>query len=340
MGEPDTTKDLSAEEKAAIKAEIEENFEDAVESEENGPDGSGNWPVTAEEVSIIRAELACEYPDDFKYFSDAYITSVASKPYSKDMTIRRPLEYSTEKLMGVMKWRAETGVTELLDRLKLANGPESAPEAVAQPEQLRLGKAMVTALNCGGCYFHGLTKSGKPVLWVRTNRLPWYPDVDALIKCLILLADTGISLMPKQTTDFVCVAETASPPPPHPTFLISLLKSLIRGYPDRLNNLVSAPTSSIMQVVMKLVLPLMPNRLANKFFFLGADEAVEKMKELLLNGEDDIPTFFGGKCDHDKYYPDEYESPNRGQGTLKFDYYGMVERLKEAKENFEATHKD
>lgn len=306
--------------------------------EDAGPDADGNWAVSAEELSVIRAELACEFPDDYQYMSDAYVTSVASKPYSKDMSVRRPLEYSTEKLSNVLKWRKESGATELLERLSLANGPDSAPEAKSNPEALAKGKALVAALNCGGCYWHGLTKDGKPVLWVRTNRLPWYPDVDALIKSLVLLADTGISLMPKQTTDFVAIAETSSPPPPHPTFLISLLNSLIKGYPDRLNTLVSAPTSSIMQVVMKLLLPLMPNRLADKFFFIGSEEAKEKMAEMLLNGEDDIPTFFGGTCDHDKYYPDLYYCPNRGKGSLKFDFFGMVDRLKEAKEEYEATH--
>ena len=59
--------DLSSEEVANAKAEIEEEFEDAVENTETGPDASGNWAVTAEELSILRAELACEYPDDFQY---------------------------------------------------------------------------------------------------------------------------------------------------------------------------------------------------------------------------------------------------------------------------------
>merc|ERR1712232_1356850 len=92
------------------------------------------------------------------------------------------------------------------------------------------------------------------------------------------LADTGISLMPKQTTDFVVIAETSSPPPPHPTLLVSLLNSLVKGYPDRLRFLVSAPTSSIMQVVMNLLLPLMPNRLADKFSLLEMKELSKKWK--------------------------------------------------------------
>merc|ERR1712032_937434 len=117
----------------------------------------------------------------------------------------------------------------------LANGPESAPEAVEDPERLAKAKGMVNSLNSGSLYWHGLTKDGRPVLWIRTNRKPWYPDVDAEINCLILLADAAIRRMPEGVTDFVCVAESSYPPPPNPTFMIRLLKSLVQGYPDRLN---------------------------------------------------------------------------------------------------------
>jgi hypothetical protein len=290
--------------------------------------------VTKDELSIIRAELATEYPDDFQYFSDSYILSVASKPYSKDPTIRRPLEYSQEKLSHVMAWRAEAGAVDMEDLVTLANGPESAPEAVEDPDRLVKAKALATSLNTGSMYWHGYTKDGRPILWLRTNRKPWYPDVDADVNALILLADAGIKAMPNQVTDFVCVSESSYPPPPNPTFMIKMLKALVRGYPDRLNLLLSAPVSSIVQFVMNLLLPLMPGRLASKVVLLGTEEVKDKLTALLQNGEDDIPTFFGGPINHDQYYPEEGKCPNRGQGSLKFDYFGMMERLAKAKEEF------
>lgn len=86
---------LSEEEAAkaqqAVSSEADE-FQDALEDDE--VEGDGNFTVTDEELSIIRAELASDFPDDYKYLSDAYILSVASKPYSKDPSIRRPLEVS------------------------------------------------------------------------------------------------------------------------------------------------------------------------------------------------------------------------------------------------------
>merc|ERR1712232_1071620 len=177
-------------------------------------------------------------------------------------------------------------------------------------------------------YFHGLTKDGKPILWIRTNRKPWYPDVDAELNALCLVTDAGIKNMPEGVTDFVCIAESSYPPPPNPTFMIKLLTALVKGYPDRLALLMSAPVSSIVQFVMNLLLPLMPGRLANKIKLLQLNEVTEKMGEdVLLNGEDDIPSFFCGKSDHDKLYPEEYYCPNRGEGSLKFDYYGMIKRL-------------
>merc|ERR1711971_108272 len=139
-------------------------------------------------------------------------------------------------------------------------------------------------------------------------------------------------------TDFICVSESSSPPPPNPTWVIKMLKALVKGYPDRLNMLFSAPVSSIIQFVMNLLLPLMPGRLASKVILLDSEAIKPKLKELLYNGEEDIPTFFGGPCNHDQFYPDESYCENRGQGTLKFDWYGMVERLENAKKEFETKN--
>ena len=86
--------------------------------------------------------------------SDAYVKSVASKPYSKDPTIRRPLEYTMEKLTHVMEWRESAGAPEMEELVNLANGPETAPEAVEQPEKLTKAKALAVSLNNGSLYWH------------------------------------------------------------------------------------------------------------------------------------------------------------------------------------------
>mmetsp|Transcript_33323 Transcript_33323/g.38609 ORF Transcript_33323/g.38609 Transcript_33323/m.38609 type:complete len:345 (-) Transcript_33323:197-1231(-) len=325
---------LSAEESAKAKAELGvDDFQDAVE---DVGDGVNTFDVSVEEMSIIRAELACEFPDDYKYLSDAYIESVASKPYSKDMSIRRPLEYSIEKLSDVMKWRDENGTPTLKDMVKIANGPSNAPEATENYQHYERCKAVTTALNNGSLYWHGLTKEGHPILWIRCNRKPWYPDVDADIKALIILADIGISCMPKNITDFVVVSDSTSPPPPIPTFMIELLKVLVKGYPDRLHLLASAPVSSIIQFVMKLLLPLMPGRLSTKIHLSDVEGIREKLEKILPNGKDDIPTFFNGPVNHDEFYPDESYCSKKGPGVLKFDFYGMIERLEKARDDFEA----
>lgn len=73
--------------------------------QQSAVDVETTFDVSKEELSIIRAELAGDFPDDYLYLSDDYILSVASKPYSKDPTVRRPLDYSTEKLKDLLKWR-------------------------------------------------------------------------------------------------------------------------------------------------------------------------------------------------------------------------------------------
>lgn len=311
---------VSAEEVENARAEIAEEILD-------GDVAEGEFEVTQEEMSILRAELACEFPDDYTYLSDDYIKSVANKPYSKDPTIRRPLEYTTEKLTQVMEWREQHGVPDFEGLVRLANGPETAPEAVEDPARLAKAKAMATSLNNASLYWHGFTKEGKPVLWIRCGRKPWYPNVEAEVNALILIADAGIRCMPRGVTDFVVVSDSYSPPPPVPSFTINVLKALVRGYPDRLSVLLSAPVGSIIQFIMNLMKPLMPGRLAGKVVLKDVGEARALLTEWLQGGEADIPTFFKGTTDHDQYYPEEGASKVKGQGNLKFDYFGMVERL-------------
>lgn len=333
--------ELSSEEaqkaKDMVGAEKDDDFKDAMEDDD--VDTAKVFEVSSEELTIIRKELETQFPDDYTYLSDAYILSVASKPYSKDPTKRRPLEYSMEKLTNVMEWRAQEGAPDMEAMVKLANGPADAPDAVENPEKLAKAKALATALNYSGLYFHGLTKDGLPVLWVRSNRMAWYPDVDAQCNALITLVDAGVRAMPEGVTEFICISDSSYPPPPNPTFLIKMLKALVKGYPDRLNALLSAPVSSVIQFVMNLLLPLMPGRLASKVVLLDLEGVRNKLKDILMNGEEDIPTVFGGPCDHDKLYPEESNAENRGSGTLKFDYFGMVERLENARKEFEANKK-
>jgi len=332
-----SAKELTAKEvekaKAEISAGVEDEFEDAVDGKEK------TYEVTPEEMSIMRAELACEFPEDYDYLSNDYVMSVASKPYSKDPTVRRPLEYTMEKLSAVMAWRQESGAVDMRDMLDLANGPETATDAVEDPDRLTKAKALAASLNYGSMYWHGLDKMGRPVLWIRCNRMPWYPDVEAQVNALILLADTGIRAMPKGVTDFVVVSDSNSPPPPNPQFMINVLKALVRGYPDRLSMLLSAPVGSIIQFVMKLLIPLMPGRLASKLALEDLENGKAKLRELLLNGEDDIPEFLGGTAKHDDLFPTEGYCPNRGKGNLKFDFFGMEERLIKQVEQFLASKK-
>lgn len=61
---------MSTDEINKAKEEIyedEDAFEDAVEEGVNEADHNGNFEVTAEEISIIRASLACEFPDEYDY---------------------------------------------------------------------------------------------------------------------------------------------------------------------------------------------------------------------------------------------------------------------------------
>jgi len=145
-----------------------DEFADALE---DGSPDDRTFEVSPEELSIIRGELACSFPDDFNYLSDAYVLSVASKPYSKDPTIRRPLDYTMEKLSAVMEWRQEIGAPDMESLIELANGPDSAPDALEDPDRYTKAKAMASSLNYAAMYWHGVDKEGRPILWIRCNRM-------------------------------------------------------------------------------------------------------------------------------------------------------------------------
>ena len=57
--------------------------------------GEETFDVTDEELQTLKQHIANKFPGtDADYLSDAYIRSVASKPYSNNMSIRRPFEVS------------------------------------------------------------------------------------------------------------------------------------------------------------------------------------------------------------------------------------------------------
>lgn len=293
------------------------------------------FPVSKEELATIRSSLAESFPSDASYLSDDYILSVASKPYSKDPTIRRPIEYSTSKLIDLLTWRKDNA-THLQDLLKMAQDPlaENSPAALADPETFEKAKALAVSLNYGSMYWNGLDHAGRPILWIRTNRMPWFPDAEAQVNALILLADAGISAMPKGVTDFVVLSDSNSPPPPNPQFLMSLLSALVKGYPDRLNLLISCPVGTIIQSVMKLLMPLMPGRLFQKFVLIGEEEAQERLSKIMDGGTDNIPTFMPqGTKDHDTMFPEGGADP-KDDRVLRFDYDGMIEKLKKDIDTF------
>ena len=147
------------------KSDIQNAAAEEVDSEQT-------FEVSQEEVSIIKADLALDFPEDYSTLSTTYISSVASKPYSKDPSIRRPIEYSTKKLKDVLKWRADHAVG-LQDSYAIVSGKEEHDAAAdsASAERVTKAKALATSLNYGSMYWHGLDKEGRPVLWIRTDRM-------------------------------------------------------------------------------------------------------------------------------------------------------------------------
>lgn len=148
---------------STAKSSESDDFKDAVEEE---VESEKTFDVSLEEISIIKAELASDFPEDYSSLSSDYIKSVASKPYSKDPNVRRPIEYTTQKLKDLLKWREDNAVG-LQDLYAIISGKvEDAPDA-----RVTKAKALAVSLNYASMYWHGLDKHGRPVLWIRTDRM-------------------------------------------------------------------------------------------------------------------------------------------------------------------------
>ncbi|GMH76701.1 hypothetical protein TrVE_jg10358 [Triparma verrucosa] len=304
------------------------------------------FEVSDEELTLIRAEIALKFPSELHYLSPAYILSVASKPYSKNPKVRRPLTYTTEKLCDLMNWRVESdavNVQELVDIAKMGE-PEATSKGVSRERYEDACKLAIT-MNNNSIYVHGYDKEGRPIIWLRTERKPWLlNDVNAEVNLHIIFSDIAISFMPPGVTDFVVVADSTTPPPPSPSFLVSTLKGLVRGYPDRLKMLYTAPLGTVLTTVLNLLLPIMPGALSTKLKLMNEKSEMQAvLPSVLDNGEDDIPTFFNGPCDHDRFYPSEGLGAEMnvdalGDGMLMFDWDGMKERQMKMKEEWIKKH--
>ena len=151
----------------ATGEKVNVDFKDEVAGE---VDSEVTFDVSQEEISIIKAELAGEYPEDYDFLSTAYIESVASKPYSKDTSVRRPIDYTIKKLKDLLQWR-EGHVIHLHDLYAIMTESDKELVAKADDTQKAKAKAFATSLNYASMYWHGLDKKGRPVLWIRTDRM-------------------------------------------------------------------------------------------------------------------------------------------------------------------------
>ena len=241
-----------------------------------------------------------------------------------------------DKMVNVLEWRRKNHSPDLPHWMELAKDHTTQPESIVDSHIWTRIQALTSTLNTNSTYFHGHTRDGRPIMWVRVGRKHRWPDVDGEIHALGVLFDAAISHgMPNHNTDFCVIAHVTNPPPPHPKCGFRMLQGLVEGYPDRMHVLMASPVSRIVEVLMGWLLPFMPGRLAEKFVFLSLDHMKERLEEVMP--VEDIPTFFGGTANHDLYYPQERDCPTRGDGILKFDYFGLIQRLQQQKEDFEET---
>ena len=84
-------------------------------------------------------------------------------------------------------------------------------------------------------------------------------------------------------------------------FIKSIAQMFITGFPDRLARFL-ALTSTIMSGVMAIMAPLLPRSLKTKLEFFTRKKMVQHLTEnVLKNGLEDLPDFFGGPLVHPRF---------------------------------------
>jgi len=127
---------------------------------------------------------------------------------------------------------------------------------------------------------------------IRTDRKPWFVgDIEAELKYHSHMLDVACR---GHKSDFIVICDCVSPPPPAINFLLALKDMFIRGYPDRLYKAYTAPSGKIISSTMNTIMPLLPGSLSDKLLFVSdVNEMKLLLSEILLNGENDVPSFFG-----------------------------------------------
>ena len=183
----------------------------------------------------------------------------------------------------------------------------------------------------GSLYWYGVDKCGRPILWERFDKFDWKNlDVKSKVDYYVMLFEALFAVMPdKRTaggddndgddgdgsgssgssipsvqTKFSVVAETGGINYLHaflrPSFFVNVAMLFVKAFPDRLGYFLAKATYG-MTAAMKLTKPVLPASINDKIELLVDESFVRRLRDdVLLNGVDDLPDFFGGKKVHEK----------------------------------------
>jgi len=204
------------------------------------PENGFEFEVTDEEVERMRSELS-QFAGSaaLQCFSDVYLRKVMAASSSNDSEVRRTFDYSKDKLLKVLRWRAENDVDKI-SQVSLEN------------------------TKCASLYWYGYDHARRPILWARPQRKDYDNlNVENQLLLHIQLIEQGIKLMPRGVTDFTIVADARGKTPPL-KLVRGMINLLSTGYPDRLHLVIAGPSGMLVRMLFSTLRPFMPRRLVDK----------------------------------------------------------------------------
>jgi len=178
---------------------------------------------------------------------------------------------------------------------------------------------LVEQMNYGCFYWYGYDRIGHPIVWVRPKLLDYKRiNVPMELKMHMLFLEMGIKLMMQgKITSFTLVADAKDLGVKD--FDYSLMAGLVElvttVYPDRLEGFWVGPVNSCCKIMLKLLTPLLPERIRNKIHLIK-DVQVEL---LACIDASDIPDFMNGPSKHPSFR-DEHNN---------FSFHKMINSMEE-----------
>lgn len=229
------------------------------------------------------------WSEEVKFLSRPWVKAIMSQPYRKNKKIRRPFDYSKEKIEQYLAWRHESNITDKISHYMI-HGDEV--------------KHLKPTIGGADLYWYGVDKEGCPIMWYRADRTNFDVDYKKADLHTALVIQAVLDRMPgdiHKINFVVCLDQyNTFQAMRRPKLGQNSIHTFMKICPDRLKACYFI-TGGLGSFFFKLVEKLAPQSIMSKVTKCKSrKQAAEFLvsDEVLTEGE--VPSFMGGNLEHDE----------------------------------------